>query len=212
MNHLEELGKAIRAYDTQGAESSAQAAMEEGVDPLEGLDVVSGVMKEIGDGFESKELWLFDLIGAADAAKAALLVIEAKVLETGSQPDHLGTVVLGTVYGDMHNIGKTMVGALLTASGFRVVDLGTNVTSAEFIQAAKDNNADIVALSALLTTTAVAQAKVIETLEEEGMRDRVKVMVGGGAITAEFAEMIGADGYRATAFEAVSLASELVDE
>jgi methylmalonyl-CoA mutase cobalamin-binding domain/chain len=212
MNHLEDLVDSIRAYDTERAESSAREAMEEGVDPLEGLDVVARVMKEIGDGFEAKELWLFDLIGAADAANAALLVIEAKVLESGSQPDRLGTVVIGTVFGDMHNIGKTMVGALLTASGFKVVDLGTNVTSAEFIQAVNDHDADIVALSALLTTTAVEQAKVIEVLEEEGMRDRVKVMVGGGAITAEFSEMIGADGYRATAVEAVGLASELVDE
>jgi methylmalonyl-CoA mutase cobalamin-binding domain/chain len=166
-------------------------------------------MKDIGDRFEAEELWLPDLIGAADAAQAALAVIEIKIVESGQEPERLGIVVLGTVFGDIHNIGKTMVGALLTAHGFKVVDIGTNVTSTQFIQAVKDNDADILALSALLTTTAVEQAKVIESLKEEGLRDQVKVMVGGGAITPEFAEEIGADGYRATAPEAVGLAAEL---
>ena len=209
MEHLENLVEAIRAYNSKGAESSAQTAMDEGVDPVSALDAVSGVMKDIGDRFEAEELWLPDLIGAADAAQAALAVIETKIVESGKQPERLGIVVLGTVFGDIHNIGKTMVGALLTAHGFKVVDVGTNVTSTQFIQAVKDNDANILALSALLTTTAVEQAKVIESLKEEGLRDRVKVMVGGGAITPEFAEEIGADGYRATAPEAVGLAVEL---
>jgi corrinoid protein of di/trimethylamine methyltransferase len=209
MEHLENLVEAIRAYNSKEAESSAQKAMDEGVDPLAALDAVSGVMKDIGDRFEAEELWLPDLIGAADAAQAALAVIETKIVESGQQPERLGIVVLGTVSGDIHNIGKTMVGALLTAHGFKVVDIGTNITSTQFIQAVKDNDADILALSALLTTTAVEQAKVIETLKEEGLRDQVKVMVGGGAITPEFAEEIGADGYRATAPEAVGLAVEL---
>ena len=209
MEHLENLVEAIRAYNSKGAESSAQKAMDEGVDPVSALAAVSGVMKDIGDRFEAEELWLPDLIGAADAAQAALAVIETKIVESGQQPERLGIVVLGTVSGDIHNIGKTMVGALLTAHGFKVVDIGTNVTSTQFIQAVKDNDADILALSALLTTTAVEQAKVIETLKEEGLRDQVKVMVGGGAITPEFAEEIGADGYRATAPEAVGLAVEL---
>jgi 5-methyltetrahydrofolate--homocysteine methyltransferase len=209
MEHLENLVEAIRAYNSKGAASSAQKAMDEGVNPVSALDAVSGVMKDIGDRFEAEELWLPDLIGAADAAQAALAVIETKIVESGQQPERLGIVVLGTVSGDIHNIGKTMVGALLTAHGFKVVDVGTNVTSTQFIQAVKDNNADILALSALLTTTAVEQAKVIESLKEEGLRDRVKVMVGGGAITPEFAEEIGADGYRATAPEAVGLAVEL---
>ncbi len=119
-------------------------------------------------------------------------------------------MILGTVFGDIHNIGKTMVGALLTAHGFKVIDVGTNVTSAQFLEAVKENQPDILAMSALLTTTAVEQAKVIETLKEEGLRDKVKVIVGGGAITPEFAAQIGADGYRATAPEAVDLAVELV--
>jgi corrinoid protein of di/trimethylamine methyltransferase len=210
MEHLENLVEAIRAYNSKGAASAAQEAMDAGVDPVAALDAVSGVMKDIGDRFGAEELWLPDLIGAADAAQSALEVIEKKIVESGKQPERLGTVVLGTVFGDIHNIGKTMVGALLTAHGFKVVDLGTNVTSTQFVQGVKDNRADILALSALLTTTAAEQAKVIESLKEEGLRDQLKVMVGGGAITEEFAVEIGADGYRATAPEAVELAVELV--
>jgi len=210
MEHLEKLVEAIRAYNSKGAASAAQEAMDARVDPLAALDAVSGVMKDIGDRFGAEELWLPDLIGAADAAQSALEVIEMKIVESGQQPERLGTVILGTVFGDIHNIGKTMVGALLTAHGFKVVDLGTNVTSAQFVAGVKENKADILALSALLTTTAVEQAKVIESLKEEGLRDQLKVMVGGGAITPEFAEEIGADGYRATAPEAVELAVELV--
>ncbi len=210
MEYLENLVEAIRDYDGEAAASWAQKAMDEGVDPIAGLDAVSGVMKGIGDLFEQEELWLPDLIGSADAAQAALTVIEKKITESGKEPERLGTVVLGTVFGDIHTIGKTMVGALLTANGFKVLDLGTNVTSAQFVEAVKENKADILAMSALLTTTAVEQAKVIDTLEEEGLKDKVKVMVGGGAITEEFAEEIGADGYGGTAPEAVDLAAELM--
>jgi methanogenic corrinoid protein MtbC1 len=210
MEHLENLVEAIRTYDGNGAKSVAQQAMDEGVDPVAALSAVSDVMKEVGDLFGAEELWLPDLIGAAEAAQAALAVIENKIVESGQEPERLGTVVLGTVFGDIHNIGKTMVGALLTAHGFKVIDIGTNVTSAQFLKAVKENQPDILAMSALLTTTAVEQAKVIDALKEEGLRAQVKVIVGGGAITPEFAQQIGADGYRATAPEAVGLASELM--
>jgi corrinoid protein of di/trimethylamine methyltransferase len=210
MEHLENLVEAIRKYDGEAAASWAQQAMDAGVDPVAALNAASGVLKNIGDLFGQGELWLPDLIGSADAAQAALAVIEKKITESGKEPERLGTVVLGTVFGDIHTIGKTMVGALLTAHGFKVLDLGTNVTSAQFVEAVKKNKADILAMSALLTTTAVEQAKVIDTLEEEGLKDKVKVMVGGGAITEEFAEEIGADGYRGTAPEAVDLAAELM--
>jgi corrinoid protein of di/trimethylamine methyltransferase len=210
MEHLEVLVEAIRTYRSKEAANAAQEAMDAGVDPIAALDAVSGVMKDIGDRYGAEELWLPDLIGAADAAQSALEVIEKKIVESGEQPERLGTVILGTVFGDIHNIGKTMVGALLTAHGFKVVDLGTNVTSTQFVDGVKENDADILALSALLTTTAAEQAKVIESLKEEGLREQLKVMVGGGAITEEFAQEIGADGYRATAPEAVELAVELV--
>ena len=108
MEQLENLVEAIRAYNSKGAASAAQEAMDAGVDPIAALDAVSGVMKDIGDRFGAEELWLPDLIGAADAAQSALEVIETKIVESGQQPERLGTVILGTVFGDIHNIGKTI--------------------------------------------------------------------------------------------------------
>lgn len=210
MEFLENSLESIRNYDGKGAASWAKKAMDEGVDPLVALNAVSGVMKKIGDLFSSGELWLPDLIGAAEASQAGLAVIEEKIVESGEEPERVGNVVIGTVFGDIHNIGKTMVAALLTASGFGVIDLGTNVPAEKFIEAVKENEPDILAMSALLTTTSVEQGKVIEALEEAGLRDKVKVMVGGGAITAEFAKQIGADGYGATAPEAAGLAMSLL--
>ena len=206
MAALDRLVQAIRDYDVDGAKNCANKALAEGADPVKALESVSGVMKEIGDLFGSGELWLPDLIGAADAAMAALTVIEEAILKSGKQAKRLGTVVIGTVFGDIHSIGKTMVGALLTANGFKVVDIGTNVPHDQFVKAVKENDANILAMSAILTTTAPEQLKVIKALKEAGLRDKVKIMVGGAAITTEFAKSIGADGYRATAPEAVELA------
>jgi len=122
----------------------------------------------------------------------------------------LGIIVIGTVYGDIHTIGKTMVATLLIAEGFIVNDLGINVTSEHFVEGIKKYKADILAMSALMTTTAPEQRKVIETLKKDGLRDRVKIMIGGGAITQEFTNSIGADGYDPTAPGAVKLARRLI--
>ena len=210
MAAMEKLIQAIRDYDVSGSKGWATKALAEGADPVEALEGVSGVMQEIGDLFGSGELWLPDLIGAADAAMAALAVIEDAILKSGRQAKRLGTVVIGTVFGDIHSIGKTMVAALLTANGFKVVDIGTNVPHGQFVEAVKDNHADILAMSAILTTTAPEQRRVIEALKKAGLRDKVRIMVGGAAITTEFAKSIGADGYRATAPEAVELAKDFV--
>jgi len=122
----------------------------------------------------------------------------------------LGTVIAGTVFGDIHSIGKTMVCTLLTAEGFEVHDLGVNIKAEEFLEATKKYNADILAMSALMTMTASEQKKVIEYLKKEGLRDKIKIMVGGGAITEEFAKDVGADGYDPTAPGAVKLARRLI--
>ncbi len=167
-------------------------------------------MSVVGDGFSTGELWLPDLVGAADASQAAMPILEEEIKRRGQQAKSLGTVVLGTVSGDIHTIGKSMVGVLLVAQGFRVVDIGADVPTAKFVKAVKENKADILALSALLTTTAPQQGKVISALKEAGLRDQVKIMVGGGAITQEFADSIGADGYGATAPGAVELAKSLL--
>jgi methylmalonyl-CoA mutase cobalamin-binding domain/chain len=167
-------------------------------------------IRQIGDGFGKRELWLPDLVGAAAAMTSAMPIIEEEIKRVGARRESVGTVVIGTVYGDIHTIGKTMVATLLTADGFAVNDLGINVTAESFVKEIAENKADILAMSALMTTTAPEQRKVIETLKKEGLRDRVKIMVGGGAITQDFADSIGADGYDPIAPGAVKLARRLV--
>ena len=210
MTSLTILLEAIKGFDTAGATHWATQAMQEQVSPVEALDAVSGLMKEIGDRFASGDVWLPELIGTAVAAQAGLAIVEQEITRSRAQVERLGTVVIGTVFGDIHSIGKTMVTAMLSANGFKVIDLGMNVPSAAFIKAVTEHQPDILAMSALLTTTAPEQRKVIEALREAGIRDQVKVMVGGGAITAQFAKQIGADGYGATAVDAVCLATQLM--
>ena len=171
---------------------------------------MTAAIKQVGDGFGKGELWLPDLVGAADAMTSATPIIEEEIKRRGITRESLGTIVIGTVYGDIHTIGKTMVATLLTAEGFVVNDLGINVTSERFVEGIKKYKADILAMSALMTVTAPEQRKVIETLKKEGLRDKVKIMVGGGAITQEFANSIGADGYDPTAPGAVKLACGLI--
>lgn len=207
---LENLKKAIVEYDREGAAHFAKKAVQEHIDPIEALDVMTVAIRQVGDGFGKGELWLPELVGAAAAMTAAAPIIEEEIKRVGSRRESLGTVVIGTVWGDIHTIGKTMVGTLLTADGFIVKDLGTNVSAEGFISGIKQYNADILAMSALMTTTAPEQRKAMETLREQGFRDKVKIMVGGGAITQEFADSIGADGYEPTAPGAVKLARRLV--
>jgi methylmalonyl-CoA mutase cobalamin-binding domain/chain len=142
--------------------------------------------------------------------QAATPMLSEVIEKQGAERKSAGRVVIGSVFGDMHNIGKTMVCTLLTADGFEVIDLGINVETHRFIEAVKNYDANIVAMSALLTTTAHEQKKVIDSLIEDGLRDQVKVMVGGGAISDEFAESIGADGYDPMAPGAVKLARQFM--
>jgi methanogenic corrinoid protein MtbC1 len=149
-------------------------------------------------------------VGAAAAMEAATPIIEEEIKRVGATRESLGSVVIGTVFGDIHTIGKTMVATLLTAGGFAVADLGINVTAESFLKGIMEHHADILAMSALMTTTAPEQRKVIDTLVKEGLREKIKIMVGGGAITQEFALSIGADGYDPTAPGAVTLAMRLM--
>jgi methanogenic corrinoid protein MtbC1 len=211
MEIYESLKKSVLEYDADGAELYAQQVIDENLDPIAALDAISEAMQVVGEGYESGELWLPDLVGAADVSQKALPILEEEIKRRGQTTKNLGTVVIGTVSGDIHTIGKSMVGVLLVAAGFRVVDVGADVSTENFVNAVKDNEADILALSALLTTTAPEQGKVIDALREAGLRDKVKIMVGGGAITQGFADSIGADGYGATAPGAVELAKSLVN-
>lgn len=208
---LDDLKKSVLEFDSEGAADAARRVIDEGLDPVEGLAAISEAMDVVGDNYTQGQCFLPSLVGAASAAKEAMPILEEEIKARGQQAKGRGTVVIGTVSGDIHSIGKSMVGVLLMAAGFRVVDLGVDISTEQFVDAVRDHDADVLALSALLTTTAPQQGKVIQALKEQGLRDGVKIMVGGGAISAQFGDSIGADGYEATAPGAVRLAKALVD-
>ena len=207
---LQDLKKAILDYDKVKSAEFTKKAISEGIDPMLVMDELTAAIRQVGDGYGQGYLFLPELVGAAEALQNAMPIVENAIKETKRQRETLGTVVLGSVAGDIHTIGKSMVGSLLIAEGFEVHDVGINTPMEKFIEAVKEYNADILAMSALLSTTAPEAKKVINALEEEGIRDKVKVMVGGGAITADFAKNIKADGYDPTAAGAVKLARNLL--
>ena len=207
---LGKLKQAILDYDSDAATDWAQKSVDAGIKPTDTLAAMTEAIREIGEGFSSGELFLPDLVGAADAMTAAVPIVEEEIKRTGATAVTTGTVVIGTVFGDIHTIGKTMVATLLQAEGFTVHDSGINVTAEQFVEAVRTHKPDILAMSALMTMTAPEQRKVVETLKDQGLRDSVKIMVGGGAITQEFADSIGADGYDPTAPGAAKLARKLV--
>jgi len=207
---LENLRKAILEYDNVNAEGWARKAVEAEIDPVEVMDVLTGAIRQVGDSFGKGELWLPDLIGAASTMQSAMPIIEEQLKKAGKTRESLGCVVVGTVLGDIHSIGKDMVATLLVAGGFEVINLGINISAEQFLAAIKEHKPSLLAMSALMTMTAPEQEKVITTLKKEGLRDRVKIMIGGGAITQEFADKIGADGYAVAATEAAGLAKRLI--
>lgn len=206
----DKLAQAVIDGEPEDAEELARQALDLGLDPLDCINQgLSPGIDRVGELFASGEYFLPDLIIGGDAMKAALGVLEP-ALTGGQERKVLGQVVLGTVKGDLHEIGKTLVGTMLTANGFLVTDIGVDKSAAEFVSAVKETGATLVGASALLTTTMLHQQEVIEALKEAGLRDRVKVMVGGAPITDSWAEKIGADGYADDAIGAVAVARRLV--
>lgn len=207
---LKRLKDMVLDFDIDIAEETAKEAIESGVDPIEAANALTEGIQIIGDKFGSGELFLPDLVCASEVLKKAFPVINKAIEEKGQKQKSLGKVVIGTVFGDIHSIGKGMVATLLYAAGFEVIDLGINVKGEQFLKAIKDEDPDVLAMSALLTTTAIEQKKVIETLKDQGLRQKVKVVVGGSPINQEFADSIGADGYGSTAPEGVKLIKQLL--
>ena len=195
------------------ASGLAQQAVAAGVAPLDAINqgYIPG-MQEVGEQFAKGEMFLPDMMASAEAMRAAMAVLDPELKKQGTERPLAGTVVLGTTKGDIHEIGKTLVGTLLTAHGFRVHDLGVDVAGEKFADKARELNADIVGVSALLTTTMRNQKGVIEALQKAGLRSQVKVMVGGAPVTRRWAEEIGADGYAKDAMSAVDLARELMQQ
>jgi corrinoid protein of di/trimethylamine methyltransferase len=193
------------------ASELAQQALGDGLAPLDAINegFVPG-MHEVGEQFARGQMFLPDMMASAEAMRAAMAVLEPELTRVGKERPMAGVVVLGTTKGDIHEIGKILVGTMLTAHGFRVHDLGVDVSGEKFAVTAREVNADIVGVSALLTTTMRNQRSVIESLEKAGLRSRVKVMVGGAPVTRAWAAEIGADGYAKDAMTAVALARELM--
>lgn len=208
---LEDLRRAILDYDPELAAELARRAVREGGDLEAVMDTLIKAIREVGEDFGQGVLFLPDLIGAADALQAALPILEEAIKAAGTARRSLGRVIIGTVAGDIHTIGKAMVVSMLRAEGFEVTDLGIDVPVAEFVAAVDEQKPDIVAMSALLTSTAPEAGKVVAALSEAGLRERVKILVGGGAITRDFATGIGADGFAPTAPGAVKVARELLN-
>jgi corrinoid protein of di/trimethylamine methyltransferase len=205
------MAQAVIDGDNEAAEAAAREALEAGIDPLAAINQgFTPGMDVVGELYSTGEFFLPDLIMGGEAMKAALAVLEPALQAAGQQRQVLGRVVLGTVAGDIHEIGKSLVGAMLAANGFEVFDIGINIPSAQFVAKARELDADIVALSALLTTTMLHQREVIESLAEAGLLDHVKVMVGGSPVTQAWADQIGADGYAEDAASAVGEAKRLM--
>lgn len=204
------LAQAVIDGEPEDAVALAKEALEKGADPLECITqgLTKGIQK-VGELFASGDYFLPELIIGADAMKEALEILEPALM-SGQKREVVASVVLGTVEGDLHEIGKTLVGTMLTANGFQVKDIGVDQPASAFIDAIKEVDATIIGASALLTTTMLQQEKLIQSLEEAGL-DKVKVMVGGAPVTEDFANKIGADGYAEDAISAVDLAFRLAD-
>ncbi|MGO8928929.1 MAG: corrinoid protein [Limisphaerales bacterium] len=209
MPDLKQLYESVVNGDAKATQAITQQALADGVDPLKLVnDYMVPAMDEVGRRFEANEYFVPELLISARAMKAALELIRPLLTARGDQP--LGRVAIGTVKGDLHDIGKNLVGSLLEGGGFEVIDLGVNVTPEKFIATINEKQANIVAMSALLTTTMPSMKTTIDALKQAGVREKVKVLIGGAPITQKYADEIGADGYSENAVGAVALAKKAV--
>jgi corrinoid protein of di/trimethylamine methyltransferase len=209
MPDLKQLYESVVSGDAKATQAITQQALADGVDPLKLVnDYMVPAMDEVGRRFEANEYFVPELLISARAMKAALELIRPLLTARGDQP--LGRVAIGTVKGDLHDIGKNLVGSLLEGGGFEVIDLGVNVTPEKFIATINEKKANIIAMSALLTTTMPSMKTTIDALKQAGVREKVKVLIGGAPITQKYADEIGADGYSENAVGAVALAKKAV--
>ncbi len=207
------MAQSIVEGDADAAAALARQAVEAGIDPLKAIALgYMGGVNEVGDQYACGNVFLPELVMAGEAMKAAVAALEPELKKNGASRERLGRVVLATVEGDIHEIGKTLVGAMLSAAGFEVYDLGVNAPAETIIARAEEVGADIIGLSALLTTTMTRQQEVIEALNRKGLRNKFRVIVGGAPVTRAWAQRIKADGYGKDAVGAVEIAKTLMKE
>lgn len=207
------LSTAVIAGDKDKLLGVVDEAIKGGMVPADIIEKgMSPGMREIGEKFARYEIYLPEMMLSAEAWEHAMRVLEPRLLETGAESRKLGRVVLGTVKGDVHSIGKNIVGAMLKISGFEVFDLGIDIAASTFVTKAEEVGANIIAASALMSTTLPQQKSVIEHLEARGVRKKYYVLVGGGSTSQEWADSIGADGYGRTAGDATALALKAVSK
>ena len=211
MSFAENCKEAILNGNIELAEKLANKAIEENIDINIAIDAFSLAIRKAGDLFEEGDFFLPELMRSAEAMKGAMKVFEPKILEDKVDRS-LGKVIIGTIEGDIHDIGKTLVAALMSAEGFEVFDLGADVPVGRFIEKAEEVGAKIICISALLTTTMVGQKKLIDQLKERNIRDKYKVLIGGAPVSKKWVEEIGADGSAENAVSAVKLARKLLEK
>lgn len=209
MEILDALTRAIIDGNEKSSEEWANQAISQGIGALKALEALTAGLRQVDREYSRNEIDLPDVVLAATAMKRALPIVEANIELERDQEAVVGTVVIGTVFGDIHDIGKTIVAMLLRARNFRVIDLGVNISAAQFIEAVKEYKPDILALSALTTATSLEIDPVVKALQQENLRSQLKLMIGGGAVSEAYAARIGADGYHATAQGAVVMAWRL---
>jgi trimethylamine corrinoid protein len=208
---LTELSEAILNYDVETSKKLVRTALDHGIDAVTITDnALTPAIREIGNKYQREEIWLPQMMLAADAFSAAFEIVREKMPKERRAGE--GVIVLGSVKGDIHDIGKKIVNSMLQSAGFKVHDIGKDVDALTFVQKAEELNADIIAASALMTTTMPAIREIIEWLKQKGLRKKYKVMVGGGSVTPRFAEEMGADGYGKDGAEAVDTVRRLLKQ
>lgn len=212
MSAIDDLKKAVIDGDDDGAREYAAACIAEGVAAMDAVNVMGDALRELGVQFQNMEVFLPEVLLATDAFKAGLAVLEPELMKTvdGAAPAKKIKAVIATVKGDVHAVGKDMVATMWTVAGFDVKNLGADVDSEYIVKAAEEFGADIIGLSALMSTTIPHQKEVIDFLEAKGLRAKYKVLVGGGSTTPQWAEQIGSDGFSKDAVEAVELAKKVM--
>jgi len=205
------ISEAVNTLDSEKVSEETKELIDKGANPIDVTNAFASVLREIGKRYERGELYLVELLAAGESARKAITeIVEPKLKQLGVKRETIGKVLLGTVEGDIHDIGKNIVAALLSSAGFEIIDLGKDVSTEKFVEAVKESKPHIVGLSALMTTSMIKQRDIVEALKKENIRSGVKVVVGGAPTSQEWAEEIGSDAYGADAIEALKICKSLV--